>query len=164
MQAASLGMAVVEKGAALAPPADDGVAAFAALGPPPLDDPNTALRWIRQVQLVAVNLALSAPMTDALRERLKFAKDLCATVGMTHSRAAMEHEIKALRDLLGHIRTPGGAVKLERMENIQKPSTARGMRRNKPRPVPPADDTPPAPRWIPGEVPPSDDNEPHDKE
>lgn len=97
--ATKLGMVVVAKGAVLAP-TDDGAAEFAELGRPPLDNPAVAMGWVRKVQLIALRMAVTAPSSDAVRERLKWAKDLSAAIGMTHSKSSMEERLLDLEKRL----------------------------------------------------------------
>jgi len=144
--AAELGMKVIDSRTSL-PEDDDGSTEFEQLGQPPLDDSYTALDWVRKVQLMATHLAMTRPITDALRERFKWAKDLSAVLGMTHQREALESRVKQLEAKLKAAERQLGAVKKERGNAVPRPPTARGQRnRRGPRalpPDPPTNDTPP---------------------
>lgn len=115
--------------------ADDGAGVFAALGPPPLDDPETAMSWVRRYQLTALHVAATKPMTDALRERIKNIKEICATVGMTQSRSDLEEIASRCETLLEGAR-PRGAVNMQPTTGLTRPPTARGGKRG-PKPLPP---------------------------
>lgn len=72
--------------------------AFAALGEPDLDDPTTVMEWSRRVQATALLLALTQPMTETLRERLKWAKELSFVIGATHARSLVERRLKKIEE------------------------------------------------------------------
>ena len=116
---------------------DDGSAEFAALGAPPLDDPDTALTWVRKNQLVALHLATTRPLSKELLERIRWVKELGFTTGSTHSKSATEERLKKVEAELAGVKAARGAVMMERAGQIPRPETARGRGRGRgPRPVP----------------------------
>lgn len=111
------------------PDSADGSDEFTQLGPPPLDDPDTALLWVRKFQLVALHVAATKPLSDQLRERLRFVKDLGATLGMTQNRSELEQRVKGLESLLDSA-APTAAVNVQPVTpDATRPPTARGGRR-----------------------------------
>lgn len=130
---------VIPKGTTL-PDSGDGAEEFSKLGPPPLDEPETALEWVRRAQLIATQVAITKPLTDALRERLKWAKDLSAVIGMTFSRSSQEAKVKELETQLRTVRRQYGTAKIISGTNVKKSPNARGTRR--PRVVPPTPEEP----------------------
>lgn len=100
--------------------------AYARLGEPPVDDPATGLEYVRRVQLTA--LAEVARSTLPQLEKWRLIKDMSATIGMTHNRAALEARLKKLEGKLREQRQ-AGAVRLEPGASVQRPPTARRGRR-----------------------------------
>jgi hypothetical protein len=117
------------------PATDNGAGAFATLGPAPMDDPDTSLRWVRMIQLRALELAVADPDLP-LATKLRTVKDLAFTAGATANRSALETRIAQLEEALGLVKGHQNAVSMRPTTGLPRPSTSRGMRR-KPRAVPP---------------------------
>ena len=107
---------------------EDGAAEFAALGPPPLDDPETALAWVRRYQLTAMHLAASRPHGDALLSRLKLIDKFATGIGMTQNRVGLEELADRLEDSLSRAR-PAGAVTVQPTSERPRPPGSRGQTR-----------------------------------
>ena len=132
-KAAALGVPIVRP-SAYAP--QDGSDEFDQLGPPPLDNPEVALTWVRRYQLTALHVAATKPLTDSLRERLRFVKDFGATIGMTQNRSDLEELAERLEGSLAAI-APTGPVQMRPASANARPETSRGGSRSRgPRPVP----------------------------
>lgn len=108
-----------------------GAAAFAALGPPPLDDPDTALVWVRKFQLVGLHLAATDPSLT-LKERLSRVQELSKACGLTNNHARLEERFKKLQDDEGGPpikRGPGRPRKDQTVKHsgqLTRPAYARG--------------------------------------
>lgn len=112
-------------------------AAYTVLGKPPVDDPATGLKYVRQVQLVALGEIAGARLGQL--EKWRLIKDMSATIGMTHNRAALEERLKRLELSLKEQRR-SGAVRIAPASEIARPATARQIES-----APPAvQDEPPA--------------------
>ena len=116
---------------------DGGVAEYAKLGPPPLEDPEAAMIWMRKAQLVGLQLLLQDPKLSS-REKFRAVKEMSEAVGKTHNRAAMERRVKDLEVKLDGTKKQQGAIKIEKVSDLLRPSTARGGASARgPRAVPP---------------------------
>ncbi len=100
--------------------------AFDVLGEPDLDDPATALEYVRRAQLIAFS-QICKSRTLPQRERWRLIKELSAVVGMTSNRSALESRTAKLEKML-KAKQQAGAVRDERGP-VAKPATARGQRR-----------------------------------
>lgn len=88
-----------------------GHAPFAALGPAPLGDADTALAWAREHVLVALEQVGQSPtLPEQLRWR--WIRDLVSALGVSHNRGRLEQRIKRMEDERKE-RRRGGAVKIE---------------------------------------------------
>jgi hypothetical protein len=124
------------------PASDNGAAAFAQIGPAPLDDPATALSWVRKIQLRALELAVADPELP-LAAKLRTVKDLAFTAGASHNRSELEHRLGELELELGLVKQRQPAVEMTPTAGLKRPPTARGGdRARRPRPV---ETPPPAP-------------------
>lgn len=107
---------------------DDGSDEFAALGPPPIDDPDMALAWVRRYQLTAMYVSATRPLTDSLRERLKLVREFGATIGMTQNRVGLEEIAERLEsNLSAAVQNTNAAA--QPVPPTARPSTARGAPR-----------------------------------
>jgi hypothetical protein len=111
---------------------DDGAGEFGRLGSPPLDNPETALAWVRRYQLTAMYIAATHPLTDALRERLKYVREFGATIGMTAQRSELEELAERLETSLAGAAQAVNAV--AKPTAAPRPHTSRGTRSG-PRPM-----------------------------
>lgn len=116
-------------------PVDDGLSEFDKLGPPPLDNPETALAWVRRYQLTALHVAATKPLSDALEKRLRYVREFGATIGMTQNRADLEELAEKLETSLATARQT--VTTLQRpVTGGDRPPTSRGGARGRgPRPV-----------------------------
>ena len=105
-----------------------GVDEFVAVGPPPLDNPETGLAWCRKILMVATHLGTTAP-EFTLKERIRNARELTAVVGMTHPRARIESDLAKIKGNAKRRRDVG----LEAVNDggLARPATARGDRGNR---------------------------------
>lgn len=110
-----------------APP---GVAELEALGMPDLEDPHSALVYARQVALVCMHQIATDKVLSS-RERWRMLKDFIATLGMTHSRSAVEQKLKDVLKQKEKRRDPSGGM--EPINGISRPPTARSARRTRER-------------------------------
>lgn len=139
-EARSLGWKPLAAPVPLGAPSGDGADEFAALGPPPLEDPDTALAWVRRNQLVAMHLAASRPLSPEILERLKLVDKFAASIGMTQNRVELEELAERLEESLDRAR-PAGAVKVRPVAGHARPPGSRGTTAARgPRPVPPEGD------------------------
>ena len=98
--------------------------AYEKLGEPPVDDPATGLEYVRKVQLIALSEIARAKLGQL--EKWRLIKDMGATIGMTHNRAALETRLASLERKLRDKRQLGGAMRVEVGTSVKRPSTARG--------------------------------------
>lgn len=123
---------------------------FRQAGKPDLENPDTDLDYVRRLQLVALRQMATTPFPTAAQTQCwQRIKDMSATVGMTSNRAALEAKVKRLEGQLKSRREAGGAAKVVKGSEVQRPETARGGRTG-PRSVAPAE-------------PPSQDPDPDEK-
>lgn len=96
---------------------------FENLGPPPLDDLTAGLVYARNCGLICLHQIVTAP-NDAVDPltRWRLVKDMIATIGMTHARAAVEDEVEKLKKRREREELPQG---MERTDGIIRPPTAR---------------------------------------
>lgn len=119
---------------------------FDVLGEPDLSDPDVGLAYVRKAQLIAFAQICRSRALPQM-ERWKLIREHAATLGMTHPRSSLEARTQRIEKLMGE-KTQSPAVRWE--TGVQKPPTARGMRRG-PRPLPPAPpDSEDAPTDLPG--------------
>lgn len=96
---------------------------FETLGPPPLDDLTAGLVYARNCGLICLHqiVTSSNDAVDPLT-RWRLVKDMIATLGMTHARAAVEEEVEKLKRRREREELPPG---MERIDGIIRPPTAR---------------------------------------
>jgi hypothetical protein len=112
-------------------PEDDGGDEFSQLGPPPLDNPEIALGWVRRYQLTAMHVAATKPLSDALEKRLRYVREFGATIGMTAQRSEIEELAERLESSLEGAKQ---AATIKAVPVAPRPPTSRGGPRG-PRPV-----------------------------
>lgn len=117
--------------------------AFAALGPPPLDNPDTLLAWARKILSIATWLVASDQLDPS---RARVIKDLAFGLGATHSRAQLEHAVEKIEKSIALRQGAGNTiVRLEKGSKIKRPPTARGQQLPGPRALSDSDALPPEP-------------------
>ncbi|GAC1660293.1 MAG: hypothetical protein PVS2B1_17140 [Candidatus Dormibacteraceae bacterium] len=87
---------------------DDPVTAeFEQLGRPDIDDPVTQLEWARKALGLCAWMAMTFPLTESLRERIKCVRELAFVMGTTHARSLVERRLKKLEKDHGVHRNEG---------------------------------------------------------
>ena len=113
---------------------DPSAEVFAKLGEPPLDEPELGMAWARRAQMTAVWAMMSLELTDELRERVRWVKDFCATMGMTQNRAELEQIADRLEGSLANARGTA-AIDMRPVEGSRPPTSRGGGRGRGPLPI-----------------------------
>lgn len=126
---------------------DTGASAFAELGAPDLEHPESGLEYTRKVLLVSLHQIATDPGLTS-RERHRMVKETAAAIGLTHPKAAIEASFKKLQALREKGAEPE-ATPAKAHHGIARPPTARGYRPGGgagevPRPLPDPDSPPDA--------------------
>lgn len=133
-----------QAGAPLPPMTRAARKAFAAIGPPDLSEPHLLLSWARKVLGATLHLSLTDEI-DAQRARL--IRDQVLALGMSHSRGAIEAEVKDLRTVVARVKARSGAMQVVNADDVARPATARGKGGRR------------GPRALPGSVPGAEEGE-----
>jgi hypothetical protein len=94
--------------------------AFAELGPPDLNNPDTALDFTRKYLLISLHQIGVDPSLPA-RDRWRMIKDTAQAIGMTHPRASIESKFKKLK-------SKREEKAKQKAPNVARPPTARSYR------------------------------------
>lgn len=133
---------------------------FDKAGDPDLEEFGLGLGYVRKLQMIVIKQMAVTPFPGpAQRETWKRIQAMAATIGMTHSKAGVESEVKAIKAMLADRRQATTFVAEIEGSKVAKPATARGQRRGGPRPIP-QDALPPEPSF---DSPDQPDEEPEDE-